>query len=83
MEQDEIAKNASRELGDALNAALDSSIGVKDAIDRLREIGFEPNLTLRIELLRKRPSVEGDGVFELELSDEDLKTLQRMKINFE
>lgn len=83
MELDERAKNASRELGDALNAALESSVLVKDAIDRLREIGFEPNLTLRLDLSRTRPNGTDDGGFGLELSDEDLKTLQRMKISFE
>lgn len=83
MELNDRAKSASRELGDALNAALESSIRVRDAIDRLREIGFEPNLTLRLELSRTRPASSDDGGFELELSDEDLRTLQRMKILFE
>ncbi len=84
MELDDKAKSAARELGDALNAALESSIRVRDAIDQLREMGFEPNLTLRLELSRTRPAdPDDDGGFELELSDEDLRTLQRMKILFE
>ncbi len=83
MELDDRAKNASRELGDALNSALESDIRVRDAIDHLREIGFEPNLTLRLELSRTRPADKDYGGFEMELSDEDLQTLQRMKISFE
>ncbi len=83
MELDDRAKNASRELGDALNAVLDSNINVRDAIDHLRELGFEPNLTLRLELSRTSPADTVGNSFELELSDEDLRTLQSMKISFE
>ncbi len=61
MELDDRAKNASRELGDALNAALESNSRVRDAIDHLREIGFEPNLSLRLELSRTKPDNEGNG----------------------
>ncbi len=81
MELDDRAKNASRELGDALNAALESNSRVRDAIDHLREIGFEPNLSLRLELSRTKPDNEGE--IELQLSEEDLRTLRKMKIRFE
>lgn len=83
MELNNRAKNASRELGDALNAALESSVRVRDAIDRLREIGFEPNLTLRLELMKTRPDEDASDAFELALSEEDLRTLRKMKISFE
>ena len=84
MKLDDTAKNASGELGDAINAALESSIRVKDAIDHLREIGFDPHLTLRLELSRSKSGSENTGEeVELQLSEEDLKTLQRMKIRFE
>jgi hypothetical protein len=83
MELDDRAKNASRELGDALNAALKSDIRVRHAIDHLREIGFRPNLTLRLELTPNRPVNESDEDIELKLSEEDRRALQRMKIRFE
>jgi hypothetical protein len=83
MELDDTAKNASRELGDALNSALESNIRVRDAIDHLREIGFEPNLSLRLELSRTKPDNESNGEIELQLSEEDLRTLRKMKIRFE
>lgn len=84
MTLDDKAKNASGELGDAINAALESSVRVKDAIDHLREIGFDPHLTLRLELPRSRSGIDSTGGdVELQLSEEDLKTLQRMKIRFE
>ncbi len=84
MELDDKAKNASGELGDAINAALESSVRVKDAIDHLREIGFDPHLTLRLELSRTKPDgKDAGGDVELQLSEEDLRTLRRMKIRFE
>ena len=83
MELDDRAKNASRELGDALNAALETNIRVREAIDHLREIGFEPNLTLRLELSRTKPDIQSNSDIELQLSEEDLRTLRKMKIRFE
>lgn len=83
MELDDRAKKVARELGDALNAASESSVRVRDAIELLREIGFEPNLTLRLELSRTKPDNESNGEVELHLSEEDLRTLQRMNIRFE
>ena len=83
MELDDRAKSASRELGDALNAALESDIRVRDAINYLREIGFQPNLTLRLELTRKETVNENDGEIELQLSEEDRRALRRMKIFFD
>lgn len=81
---DDRAKSASGELGDAVNKALESSFRVKEAMDQLREIGFEPLLTLRLELSRIKPeSSNADGEVELKLSEDDLRTLQRMKIRFE
>jgi uncharacterized protein (UPF0147 family) len=46
MELDQNAEKAVRELGDAINAAVEKSVRVSEAIESLREIGFEPNLTL-------------------------------------
>ena len=83
MKLDDEAKNASGELGEAINAALESSVRVKDAIDHLREIGFNPHLTLRLELSRTRSADKFNADVQLELSEDDLRTLQRMKIRFE
>ncbi len=85
MELDEDAKRAVRELGDAINAAVEKSERVADAIKHLREIGYEPNLTLKLEIGLQEI---GDGFdeaqdeAELDLTDEDLLTLRRMKIKF-
>lgn len=89
MELDDSAKKAVRELGDAINAAIGDSARVAEAIDALREIGYEPNLSLKLEIglyeLASAPD-DDDAILdesELELTDEDLRTLQKMKIRLE
>lgn len=83
MELDDKAKRAVRELGDAINKAVEKSQGVSQAIERLREIGFEPHLSLKLEIaLQEIDAGDSAEDFELELTDEDLRTLRRMKIKF-
>ena len=82
MELDENAKEAVRELGDAINASVEKSRRVADAIKNLREIGFEPHLTLKLEIGLQEIDEDAHGEVELELTDEDLHTLRRMKIKF-
>jgi hypothetical protein len=85
MELDDNAKEGVRELGDAINAAVEKSERVAEAIKNLREIGFEPNLTLKLEIGLQEIGGDFDDLpesVELELTDEDLHTLRRMKIKF-
>lgn len=88
MQLDETAKKAVQELGDAINAAVEKSERVIDAIEYLREIGYEPNLSLKLEIGLQEITLAPDETqefadnFDLELTAEDLKTLQRMKIKF-
>lgn len=86
MELDETAKKAVRELGDAINAAVEKSLRVADAIESLRALGYEPNLTLKLEIglqeIADRPDDFPEEI-ELDLTDEDLRTLRRMKIRFD
>jgi len=85
MELDQKAKKAVRELGDAINAAVEKSMRVADAIETLREIGYEPNLTLKLEIgLMEITGGTGDfpEEIELDLTDDDVRTLRRMKIKF-
>jgi hypothetical protein len=89
MELDENAKQAVRELGDAINSAIEKSERVIEAIEYLREIGYEPNLSLKLEiglLEIERESADGDDDgrdVSLKLTDEDLRTLRSMKIRLE
>lgn len=86
MDLDEDAKKAVRELGDAINSAIEVSSRVSEAIEHLRELGYEPNLSLKLEIgLYEIVGQDTDekGEIDLELTDEDLKTLRRMKIRLE
>jgi hypothetical protein len=91
MELNDEAKEAARELGEAINSAISESFRVAQAIEKLREIGYEPNLTLKLEIgLHEmegaQEEADDDSILdetELELTDEDLKTLRNMRIRFE
>ena len=87
MNLDQNAKDAVQNLSDAINSAVEKSFDVRDAIESLRELGYEPVLTLKLEIGlqeigggRGRDEFAGD--LELRLTDEDVRTLQRMKIRF-
>jgi hypothetical protein len=85
MELDGKEKQAVQELGNAINTAIEQSPTVADAIDYLRRMGFEPNLSLKLEIsLQEIPDFVAETLPEedtdLELTEDDLRTLQRMKI---
>lgn len=84
MNLDENTKKAVQELGEAINSAIEKSPAVLSAIQHLRDIGYEPNLNLRLEIglqeMTERFRVDEYQEIELDLTDEDLKTLHRMKI---
>jgi len=87
MDIDDDAKEIVREIGTAINESVENSTKVAEAIERLREAGYEMELTLRLEI-GLRPHV-GDDDDEtstedsLELTEEDLQILQRMKIRID
>jgi hypothetical protein len=80
------AKEIVQELGSAINAAVENSAQVAEAIERLREAGYEMELTLRLEI-GLRPQDEDGAAHNadatLELTDEDMRTLRRMKIRID
>ena len=95
MKLDDDAKQAVQILGDSINSAVGESARVAEAIEHLRRIGYEPHLTLRLEIALEKTGAEDDSIdftenqtedcaenVELELTEEDLRTLQRMKIRF-
>ena len=88
MEINDDAKEIVQDLGAAINAAVERSPEVADAIERLREAGYELELTLRLEIgLRENKPADGASAEEeparLELTDDDLRTLRSMKIRFD
>ena len=87
MEINDEAKEIVQALGAAINSAVENSTEVAAAIERLREAGYEMELTLRLEIgLREQTGEEGedeDDSMRLELTDEDRRTLRSMKIRFD
>lgn len=86
MELDKDAKKAVRELGDAINAAVEKSLRVSEAIENLRELGYRSSLNLKLEIGLQKIEEDSDDFpedIELELTDEDVRTLRRMKIRLE
>ncbi|REJ77587.1 MAG: hypothetical protein DWQ47_14540 [Acidobacteria bacterium] len=74
---------AVKELGDAINTAIESSAVVADALEHLRRLGYEADLNVKLEIRLQEveePIEEPLESVELELTEEDLRTLRRMKI---
>lgn len=86
MEMDEYTKRLAEEVGTAINDSVQNSASVAAAIDRLREAGFEMELTLRLEI-GLRPQAENQaetGTSEsFELTEDDLRVLRSMKIKID
>jgi hypothetical protein len=86
MEIDDEAKEIVREIGTAINESVENSTKVAEAIERLREAGYEMELTLRLEIGLRPHAGDEDAVSDsanLELTEEDLQVLQKMKIRID
>ena len=89
MEINDDAKELVQEIGEAINAAVERSPEVADAISRLRAAGYEMELTLKLEIgLRETGTDDEDEATDdddalFELTDEDRRTLRSMKIRFD
>ena len=86
MEMDDETKQLAAEVGTAINEAVQQSSTVAAAIERLREAGFEMELTLKLEIgLRpqREGELDGESSGSLELTDEDMRVLQAMKIKID
>jgi hypothetical protein len=94
LEINDDAKELVQEIGEAINAAVERSPEVADAISRLRAAGYEMELTLKLEIgLRETEADEPGGATAeaeadeqaatLELTDEDRRTLRSMKIRID
>jgi hypothetical protein len=86
LEIDGRAKEIVQELGAAINAAVERSPEVAEAIERLRAAGYEMELTLRLEIGLRELGEDGEEVTDdarFELTDEDRRTLRGMKIRID
>jgi len=81
---DEHTKKLAEEVGTAINESVQQSASVALAIERLREAGFEMELTLKLEIgLRPHSADEASREGDLELTDEDQRILRSMKIRID
>jgi hypothetical protein len=86
LELDDYVKELAEQVGTAINESVQESSSVAAAIERLREAGFDMELTLKLEIgLRPQGDEEreqsADG--SLELTEEDLRILRSMKIKID
>ncbi|HXI62408.1 MAG TPA: hypothetical protein VNF70_06840 [Pyrinomonadaceae bacterium] len=84
---DEETKRLAEEVGTAINESVQQSATVAAAIERLREAGFEMELTLKLEIGLRQQSedheAEGGLSAAADFTDEDLRILRAMKIKIE
>ena len=86
MEIDDDAKEIVREIGTAINESVENSTKVAEAIERLREAGYEMELTIRLEIGLRPHAADDESAADaanLDLTEEDLQILQRMKIRID
>lgn len=86
MELDDYVKELAEQVGTAINESVQDSASVAAAIERLREAGFDMELTLKLEIgLRPQGEEEREQPTDesLELTEEDLRILRSMKIKIE
>jgi hypothetical protein len=86
LELDDYVKELAEQVGTAINESVQDSASVAAAIERLREAGFDMELTLKLEIGLRPQAEEGqeqptDG--SLELTEEDLRILRSMKIKID
>ena len=86
MELDDYVKELAEQVGTAINESVQDSPSVAAAIERLREAGFDMELTLKLEIgLRPQTDDERDAQSDgsLELTEEDVRILRSMKIKID
>ena len=59
MEADETTKGAVQLLVTAIQESVDTSPGVKSAVENLHRLGYIPNYIVRMDLELLRPTLEG------------------------
>jgi hypothetical protein len=86
LELDDYVKELAEQVGTAINESVQESSSVAAAIERLREAGFDMELTLKLEIgLRPQGEEEREQSTDgsLELTEEDLRILRSMKIKID
>jgi len=84
---DEETKRLAEEVGTAINESVQQSASVAAAIERLREAGFDMELTLKLEI-GLRPQSDDDEPQDgrtapVDFTEDDLRILRAMKIKID
>ena len=91
MDIDDRLKDLIKELGDAINGALSQSVDINDAIQNVRNAGYDVELALEATIgFRKKPDElsaspisKATSEGKLKVTSQDLKWLQSLKISIE
>jgi len=87
LELDDYVKELAEQVGTAINESVQDSASVAAAIERLREAGFDMELTLKLEIgLRPQGEVadqDQPSSGSLDLTEEDVRILRSMKIKID
>ena len=88
MDINDEGKEGVQDLCTAINEAIRDSSLVAIAIERLREAGYEMELTLKLEIAvrpldEEMEAESSNSQATLELSDDDMKTLRSMRIRID
>lgn len=92
MQIDDKLKGLLKELGDAINNALSQSVEISDAIQNVRNAGYEVVLALEATIgFNRKTDEETAGITpeptqtggKLKVTSQDLKFLQSLKISIE
>lgn len=88
MDINDEGKEGVQDLCTAINEAIRDSAQVAIAIERLREAGYEMELTLKLEIAvrpidEEMEAASTNSEATLELSDDDMKTLRSMRIRID
>ena len=87
MEMDEDTRRLAEDVGTAINESVQASASVAAAIERLREAGFEMELTLKLEIgLRPQDEdeeSEDESPRAMKFTEDDLRILKSMKIKID
>ena len=90
MQIDDKLKGLLKELGEAINEALSQSVEINDAIQNVRNAGYEVVLALEATIGFNKKAAEEAGAAapqdddgKLKVTSQDLKFLQELKISVE
>ena len=86
MQLDDNLKQLMKELGEAINGALSESEDISEAIQNVRNAGFDVFLVLEATIgFNRRSKTEGgeDATMKLKVTAQDLKFLRSLKISVE